>query len=274
MTANPLLTNHLPAALRSLGAASHILSLGPDAEIQVLADRIVIRSPAQPGYCWGNCLLFLTPQRDPESQIAQFRADFPQARHVAIFWDDPQAKPDATDAVFARLGFKLAVLDVLARHGPALPAPIPPGIGIRPLTSPADWTAATRLQHETGVEEGDHSADHLPVIEARMAARRRSAEAGQLLWFGAFEGGDLVADAGVILHDRLRRFQAVETRASHRRRGIAAALVSQASRHVDRLGAGLPQLILAGRASDAGRLYRRLGFQPSERILSAIKVDA
>lgn len=86
-------------------------------------------------------------------------------------------------------------------------------------------------------------------------------------WFGAFEGDQLVAHMGMFHDDTVARYQAVETRATHRGRGICAALLSHVSAWAASRAPDAVQVIVAEADSDAGRLYRRQGFAPTETLV-------
>jgi ribosomal protein S18 acetylase RimI-like enzyme len=234
-------------------------------------DRVVMRMPGQPDYWFGNCTIFRGGPDDPEGQVARARADLSDLTHTALVWDEPAAvRGDALEA-FERLGFDVELDDVLTHRGPVAAVACPDGVRLGQLASDDDWQAATALQIATGLEEGHPAGPHEAFVRALMAERRRRAGAGGLRWFGAFADGALVADLGLVEGAGLLRFQAVETRAEHRRRGIAAALVSHASRSVGPEARDAVQVIVAERGGPAGRIYRRLGFAPTERIASAVR---
>ena len=72
---------------------------------------------------------------------------------------------------------------------------------------------------------------------------------------------------------RLGRYQEVQTAASHRRTGIAAALLSVAG--AEAIAAGVEQLVIMTMAgSDGERVYARAGFRTVERIAVACRRPA
>jgi ribosomal protein S18 acetylase RimI-like enzyme len=88
-------------------------------------------------------------------------------------------------------------------------------------------------------------------------------------WFGAFLGGRLLAQLGVVdAGGGLVRYQDVETDPVARRRGLAGTLVWQAGRYGrEVLGAGA-LVIVADPADAAIRLYRSCGFAETETQLT------
>ena len=101
-----------------------------------------------------------------------------------------------------------------------------------------------------------------------MGDYRRMQAAGLGHWYGAFIGADLVADLGIYRDERVARFQAVETRFEHRRRGICGTLIYRAARHFDdRFGIDT-YVIVADPDALAARVYKSVGFELTERQFS------
>lgn len=96
----------------------------------------------------------------------------------------------------------------------------------RILAGDEDWQQAARLR--AAVYPDGPGGD--PVfVQAQLAAERVLTEAGHGSWFGAFTGGTLAAQLGLICGESgLARYQNVETHAAARRQGLAGSLVWQA----------------------------------------------
>jgi ribosomal protein S18 acetylase RimI-like enzyme len=97
------------------------------------------------------------------------------------------------------------------------------------------------------------------------------------LVFAAFEAGELVGKAGFIVEVGLKNrhkgfLWGVYVRASHRGRGIGEALVRRVLDHARSHVEVLRSAVVATNA-DAGRLYRKLGFQTYGVEPHALKVD-
>ncbi len=88
--------------LRSPGYATDLALLAREGgEVDDRGDHLVVRTPANPTFHWGNCLL-LRSAPEPGTLadwLEVFRAAHPGARHVAIGIDDPAADPSADEAV-------------------------------------------------------------------------------------------------------------------------------------------------------------------------------
>lgn len=256
--------------IRSLAIASDVMVEFGRTEVVQRPGRVLLRTPSQPNFWYGNALVLPEFSPDVDAQVAQFREDFPGATHVCIQWDVPNLRADLS--AFEAAGFDVDDSDVLVLATAPRRFDLPTGITARPLSSDRDWQQAEELQHRTGVDDDGYSEElHRAYLRDRMAARRAQVDAGTGVWFGAFDGDLLVADMGVYSDGRLARFQSVETRKSHRRRGICAALVGEVvSWTRDRF----PQaeiMIVADRNGDPGRIYRRCGFELRETVLAAVR---
>ncbi|HEX9540042.1 MAG TPA: hypothetical protein VGA04_17925 [Streptosporangiaceae bacterium] len=88
-------------------------------------DCIVVRSPANPAFWWGNFLLLAAPPGPGQSGrwLARFAAEFPDAAHVALGIDVTDAREVQT-AEFLEAGLRLdlsTVLTASAVHRPPRP---------------------------------------------------------------------------------------------------------------------------------------------------------
>ena len=235
----------------------------------LVADRgthLVVRTPANPSFYWGNYLLLATPP-DPgsgEFWLEQFERELPEARHRAFGVDGTTGTKEDL-AVFAEVGLQVDASSVMTAstvHEP--PHPHPTAV-VRPLTSDADWHEHVALA--VAGEDERYSED---FATARAAAHRRNIEAGHGRWFGAFLEGRLMASLGIFTASAgLARFQEVKTHPDARGQGLAGTLVHAASRHAfDEMGART-LVMVADPDYLAIRVYRSVGFDDTETQLGA-----
>jgi GNAT superfamily N-acetyltransferase len=244
--------------VRSLGFATDVaLRVLEGAQITDHDDYLVIRSPDNPGFWWGNFLLLGAPPGPGTggTWLARFAAEFPAARHVALGVDGTDQHP-ATPAEFLAAGLKPqrgTVLTCAAVGPPPRPNPV---AEIRPLMSDWDWAQSLDLGARCFGEDGAQE-----YLVRRAAARRRLTRAGHGAWFGAFLGGRLLAQLGICDAGGGRaRYQDVETDPAARRQGLAGTLVWHAGRYGrDVLAAGT-LVIVADPAEVAIGVYRACGF--------------
>jgi RimJ/RimL family protein N-acetyltransferase len=241
------------------------------AQVTDRGDHLVIRSPDNPAYYWGNFLLLAAPP-GPGTEaawLAAFAAEFPAARHVA-FGVDGTADDVPVPDDFPAAGLQVqrdTVLTCSAVNAPPYPAE---AAEIRPLTSDADWQQSLDL----GIRcDGDHADQD--YLTRRAAARRRLTQAGTGAWFGAFTGGRLMAQLGIFdVGDGLARFQHVETDPAARRQGLSGTLVWRAGSYAHEVLGANTLVIVADPAEGAIRVYRSCGFADAQGQLSFERAPA
>lgn len=242
----------------------------------VIDDRgthIVVRTPANPGYWWGNFVLTGSPpeQGDAARWSAVFAEEFPDARHLALGVDATGEGP-GDSAELARLGVTASVDTVLTAtrlRPPARPLGAETA-EIRPLRDEEDWAQAAELRFAT--EEAPMTDEHRAFLDGQLAEIRGLCAAGHGSWFGAFVDGRMCAGAGLFADGSgIARFQNVETHPGFRRRGFASALVHHIGEWgVRELGART-LVIIADPGYHAIGIYRSLGFEDTECRLQLLR---
>lgn len=257
--------------LRSLTMQSELLTLSGISQLTPKDGYVIQATPTEPNYWMGNQLIVQRDDFGFNKLLAHFEQHFPIAKHRTFVWDIPDMSQGIIPAEFVANGFRHDSVDALVLNGPLREAPIPDGIVIRPIEAATDWDAALELQCDIAIEEGYDQTGYRTYLRGRNDSRRIQIGKGLGQWFGAFEGDLLVAQMGMFHDAAVARYQSVETRESHRRRGICGALL----RHCALWALGRsPQakvVIVAEMNSDAGRLYRSMGFAHTETIHGVIR---
>ena len=261
----------------------HLHSVGLTTDVALIATRgqvidrgayLITHTPDDPGYLRGNMLVLpapLVPGQLP-SMIDRFTRELspidPAIRHVTFAWDGITGDPGAPDEL-AAAGFTLETTQVLTTTQPAVAAP-PAGIALRPL-APDELARAAELAVAIRGDDGEPSDEAYRQFRYRRAVWQRELVAHRLAQFwGAFDGQTLVASLGLVQLGRLGRYQDVKTARSHRRRGIASALLSAAARAMR--SSGIEELVIQTDLGNvAARVYQRAGFRPIEQIASAYR---
>jgi ribosomal protein S18 acetylase RimI-like enzyme len=241
-------------------------------EITDRGTHLVVRTPDNPAYWWGNFLLLPTAPADEEvatDWLREFERELPEARHRTFGVDGTDGSL-ADLAPFAALGLETEASSVMtadAVHEPPRPNT---EATYRPLASDDDW--AQQIEVSRAGEEVGYS---LPFVTARTRAERRLVDAGYGAWWGAFEGDRLLASMGLFTASPgLARFQNVKTHPDARGRGLAGTLVHRVSRYgFEELGA-TTLVMVADPDYLAIRIYRSVGFADSERQLQATRKPA
>lgn len=244
---------------------SELLTLTGISRVEWFDDYAVQSTPTEPDFWRGNQLILQTNTRSANDVFALFERHFPHAQHRTVVWDMPEV--DAKDLPdFAALGGVVDSTDALTLQRPLGDAPTPDGMVIRQIADDADWMQVLDVMDEVGIEEGYPAGTHRPFLVKRNRNRRVLISQGLGAWFGAFDGNRLVAHMGMF-HDRsIARYQCVETRMTHRRRGLCAAMLRHVALWVLGRAPEATVTIVAEADSAAGRLYRRMGFDHAETI--------
>ena len=227
--------------------------------IEDRGDHLVVRTADNPDYHWGNCL-FVTDKREVEDAprwLATFESAFPDATWVAI----GLTRMPAESEPWAALGLDLELDEVLTTHRLPRQTPLPDGYSARRLDGD-DWEQSVARAVAENEHTGEHEHhSHERFVRARVKTRRELSEQGLAAFFGAFADGVLVADLGIVRCGTTARYQTVVTDVEHRRRGLASYLLGVAARWSADQGCDR-WVILTEPTNPAGRVYRRVGFEP------------
>jgi ribosomal protein S18 acetylase RimI-like enzyme len=254
--------------LRSLGYRTDLIFPAYDGEIIDRGRYLVVRTPSSPTYHWGNFLLFADPPA--AGDFAIWRGLFAQeigtpraVHHETYGWDSPDGSTGEVKA-FLDAGFELGRMDVLRADEICLPPKASLEVEIRHLRSDGDWQQA--LENQVRCRDPEYpEAGYRVFKQDQMARYRGMTHAGLGAWYGAFVGEALVADLGIFHNGDIARFQNVETHPAYRRRGIARAMVHQASEHAQAHFDVRTLVIVADHDSVPSRLYQSLGFKVAEQ---------
>jgi ribosomal protein S18 acetylase RimI-like enzyme len=251
-----------------------LLELG-GSEIEDRGDHVVVRSPHNPTFWWGNFLLLAAAPAPEEAAgwLETFAREFPDAEHLALGVDSVDGSPD-TLAPFVDRGLRVeasAVMTATRVHEPPRPNR---DAEYRPLASEDDWQQLVDVRMACN-DDGHEPTGYREFVVAKVATTRRLVEAGHGAWFGAFEAGRLLSTMGLFRAGTgLARFQNVETVPEARGRGLAGTLVHHASTYgLTELGAGT-LVMVADPDYLAIRIYRSVGFAETEVQLGAEKPPA
>jgi GNAT superfamily N-acetyltransferase len=251
----------------------HVRSVGLTTDLELARTRgpvidrddfLVVRTPDDPSYYAGNALVL--PAAPQVGEVAYWTRKFaaelgadPDIRHVALRWDGIHGDAGAVDELVAA-GFTLDRSVVMTAR--AITAPTVP-FELRPL-APRELLVAAELEYADGEVHDDRFRRFL---HRRAAWQQQLAERGAATFWGAFDAGALVGSLGLVPLGAHARYQDVQTAASHRGRGIAAALLATAAS----VAPGHELVIVAEPGSAAERVYTRIGFHAIERVASAVR---
>lgn len=239
-------------------------------------DYLVVETPDDPGYYYGNLLVLPAPPQLGEvafwsRRFADELGENPEIRHVTLWWDGTTGDAGAVDELRAA-GFELQrTLVMTSTRVAAQEAPLP----IRLLT-PDEVLATADLAWTVGDR---HDEAYRAFCNRRAAWHRDLVVRGMARFHGAFVDGpmaastaepvaeQLVASLGLVELGDLARYQDVQTHPAYRGRGLASALLVAAAE----ARRAPTVVILAEPDSIAARVYERVGFRIAERTVSACR---
>lgn len=236
-----------------------------DAQIVERPDCLVVRTPSNPTFYWGNCLIL--PRLPAEDDLAHWLGRFheeiagpqPASRHVAIGADVDFCGQRLPRWEAAGFSLQVETMMQLVPGGERQAARAPRGrTELKPLEFPAD--AAAIIEVEMTDAGGFEPIGYRAYLQRQHERYVRLQAQDRLRWFGLVCDGTLAATCGLLRDGSTGRFQRVITHADWRRRGLASALVQG----VVRWAFGPWQLRRLYMAADPGDvaigIYRALGF--------------
>lgn len=240
-------------------------------------DCLVVRTPSNPTFYWGNLLLLELAPRDEDvgHWLARFEAQItqrqPESDHVAIGINEPYAGQQLPQWEAAGLEMHVNAVMRLAPGELVDAATLPPPKAAELIVRPIDW--ATEVDAIVTLECADvHGFEPTGyrAYRERMFGHYRVLHAqGRAEWFGVWCDGALAADCGLV-RDHTKpgataRFQRVATHPEFRRRGLARALVHAVGRHALQEWQAAEVIMVADPDDIAIHLYRSLGWREFER---------
>jgi ribosomal protein S18 acetylase RimI-like enzyme len=271
-------------SIKSLVWATNIDVLAADHSAERRAGYWVVHSPRNPSFWWGNFLLFddAPAVGDAERWEALFAREFaarPDVSHRTFAWDRVDGEQGTAEHEFVAHGYELEwTAGLIAPPERITSHPRANGdVAIRPLDHDGDqelWDAVLALQMPHAPDGYEGTDYHREFLERRLAGLRELFRSGRGAWYVALLGDQPVASLGIVVTDGRARFQNVETRETHRRRGIATRLVADAAHHAASRQPIDHFVIAADPDYHAIGIYEGLGFERVELVVGALRKPA
>ena len=251
----------------SLGYRTDLIFHRFEGEVVDRGRYLVIRTPSNPNYYWGNFLIFDAPPEPGDFRrwnelFAREVGTPPLIKHKVFAWNTVDGRRgDVTD--FLAAGFELSEEVVMVAETLIRPKRYHHDLEIRALEADAEF--AEHIELHVLCREGEDETDYRAFYRAKTDAYRRMIAAGLGRWFGAFLNGKLVADMGIFAEGELARYQSVVTHPAFRRRGVCSTLLYEVGRFaLGTLGAKT-LVIVADDHYFAKGIYAEIGFRVRER---------
>jgi ribosomal protein S18 acetylase RimI-like enzyme len=276
--------------VKSLGWKTELMLARWNGTLTDRGSYVVIQTPNNPGYYWGNFVLQeAAPQLgDLERWQKQFKAAFPSSSHMLFGWDAPEL---GQIEEFIAAGFVLDHSSVLQLAELKTPLPTPLELEIRPLKNDQEWQQLFEL--ELLLRDPAHELEaYTRYMLAKLKNYRSLTELSLGAWFGAFAPApleparkglalfapknptppetQLLGGLGIFFSSDLARYQAVGVHPDYRKQGIASHLVWKAAQYASSKAAE-KIIIHAEPSGPAIGLYQRLGFEVVEQQYALLK---
>jgi len=248
--------------IRSLALKTELGLAATRGTITDRGDYVVIETPDDPGYYFGNLLLLSAPPQVGE--VAYWTRKFGEElgknaaiRHVTLWWDTVTGDAGAEDELLAA-GFRIDRNLLLTAERVTAPAHAISQLSPEQVLDTEDLGWATGDRHDENYRE---------FLKRRARWQSSLVARGLAKFFGVYDQGELVASLGIVPMGNVARYQDVQTAVTHRRRGLAGALLATAAREVP----SSRYAIMAEPGGEAERVYTRVGFRVAERPVSACR---
>ena len=253
--------------IHSLGRRTDLIFSRFSGTVNDREDYTAIKTPSNPGYHWGNYLIF---NRAPQAgdlkkwqEIFDFEFDYYVEPHHYVFAWDTGKEEHGEYQEFEDSGFEFESAVVLVGKEFDEPPHRNTDIEIRTIQSEKEWEAVIKLQ--TLCTDPKYLNEYYKDFKRKQIAEyKQMTNAGLGNWFGAFIDGILVGDPGIFFESEIGRYQNVETHSGHRRQGICGTLVYETGQFAFK-EYGVDYLVMeADLEYHAARIYESVGFERSE----------
>lgn len=253
--------------VKSLGRQTDMIFSKFAGEIIDRGHYVVLRNPTNPGFHWGNYILFdKEPTKgDFEKWKAIFRKEFEFYKgdhHFTFSWDSLENKMGDYQE-FVDNNFEFSTGSVLTASSLEVPPFFNKNVEIKQLISNQDWVDATNNQvncaHAKFV-----NPHYLEFKQKQMTMYRKMTDAGMGHWYGAYLDDRMVGDLGIYHNETVGRYQNVGTHPEYRRQGICGTLVYEAGKKA-LAEYGIQTLVMEADVDyHAAKIYESVGFKPTE----------
>jgi ribosomal protein S18 acetylase RimI-like enzyme len=243
--------------------------------VQDLGDYLVVKTPENPNYFWGNLIYFSKPPAANSLIIwKQIYCDHFEAmntEHITFGWDSSEGD-EGEIAPFLVDGFKLEKSLVMRAQNIYAPIKIFNELIVRPIESDLEWDMVIENQvlsrADTFLERPFRQFTIRKISSYRAMIERNKGQ-----WFGAFIDGRLVGDLGIFVENGLGRLQVVGTNPDYRRQGVCSTLVYKSCLYAIEKMAVTEFIIVADPEYFAFKIYESIGFIESEMQIGLCKFN-
>jgi hypothetical protein len=260
--------------MNNLGFLTDFKLLGTDSRVTEYANYFLVKTPSNPTFIDGNCLVLKSPKllQDKERLERDFKTHF-EARTNQHHLSFKLMEIVSDELLQAYLGDqyeydKLAVMTYEAAKDLAIVRENKAS-EIRAFSLNSDWEQWTKNE----IEERPiifTEASFKGYLLGRRLVYRQLVEQGFGNFYGVFQNGELLASAGLYVFDNIGRFQQVRTIEKARRQGMCRALIQFI--YTQNATQMQEAVMVADEEYHALKLYEGLGFESKQNQYSLTKV--
>jgi len=251
--------------IKSLGRKTDLIFARFAGEVISYESFTVVKTPTNPGYHWGNFIIFDHAPTSGDLVKCLFDQSFSyykEPHHYSFTWDTLNAEKGEFEE-FEDAGFEFDSGVILTTGKLNPPTFLNEDVIIKKITTEHEWEEVINLQVKCADEKfkNDYYVD---FKRAQFENYKRMTKEKMGNWFGAYVGDQLVADLGIYFEDKIARYQSVGTDPDFRRRGICGTLVFKAGL-IALEEYNIETLVMeADPEYHAARIYESVGFKKSE----------
>lgn len=238
-------------------------------------DYLVVKTPTNPTYFWGNLLYFKNPPTSESFHLWKkiFDDQFKSMKvdHMTLAWDSPDGSLGHLED-FIKDGFEVEKSTVMSAKAVVSPPKINDLLSIRPIETEAEW--AMVIENQVLARDLNFNEIAYRKFTARKIANYRMMIQENLgVWMGAFQGEQLVGDLGLFVENGLARFQTVGTHPEFRRIGVCSTLIYKTCLMAQRDLGAIEFIMVADPLYHAAKIYETIGFKATELQIGMCKYN-
>lgn len=260
--------------MNNLGFLTDFKLLGADSEIIEYTHYFLVKTPSNPTFIDGNCLVLKSPEllKDKTKLEKDFKTHFgleTNQHHLSFKLMEVISGELLSTYLKDQYEYdKLAVMTYEAKKNTTRVLENT-AWEIRAFSLDADWEqwAKNEIEERPSIFTESSFKNYL---WGRIAVYKALTRQGFGNFYGLFQKGELLASAGLYVFDGIGRFQQVRTLEKARRQGMCKALIQFI--YVQNASKMEEAVIVADEEYHALKLYEGLGFKSKENQYSLTKV--
>ena len=232
---------------------------------------LVIHTPNNPEYYWGNYLIFDGPPKKTDSKkwIDAFKNEFGHRKsidHIAFTWDLGEV---SNLDEFVEKGFHIDKSIILTLNEMSSPSLCSGNITLKEIQTNSEWKELIDLQILIGNSDGKYE-NYIKFTEKKFFTYKKIVSSNKGTWLGAYDSGKLIGDLGIFLTGAFGRFQNIETHPDYRGKNICRSLIYKAFHWIKNRNSKAIIVVESEANSLPLKIYKKLGFSEKEFLTSLL----